>query len=265
MYDDGIFRIVNNSGEIIGVLEMHVDDAMGGVTSAMRKYMDRVSDTLEIGSHESETFTYKGLRISTVRHGEHQPFEIIIDGDEYLASTERMKVPMDGRKEEDFLSPQEHFEFRSVVGTISYVAGAFRPDLAMEASSLSRHLVSPTVSHAHAANSVLEYAKENRIALTYRDGAIYLSSYTDTGAIGKCRDNKSQGGRLFALTDMSGHRVAAWILWESKVIHRVCSSSDSAECLYAVEDFDAQMWLANMWTELTGTVLAEKKNILTDN
>ena len=66
------------------------------------------------------------------------------------------------------------------------------------------------VRHAKAANTTLRYAKENCIALTYRNGAIALASYTDVGAIGKCRDNRSQGGRLFALTNIVGDRVSGW-------------------------------------------------------
>lgn len=261
--DDGLFRISDESGEIIGILAMHVDDAMGGGTDELRLAMKKVSATLQIGAHEKGTFTYKGLRISTIYNGSNLPFEIVLDGDDYLASTEPMNLtPGPG---ESFLPPLEHFEFRSVVGTISYVAGAFRPDLAMEASSLSRHLASPTIAHGTAANTILQYAKENRIVLKYRKGASALTAYTDAGAIGKCRENRSQGGRIFALTDVEGHRVAAFVFWESKVIHRVCRSSAAAECLSAVEAFDAQTWLANMWMELTGRYLGDRKSIFTDN
>lgn len=52
--------------------------------------MEKVSKKLGIGSHEEETFTYKGLRVSTIRNGPNKPFEIVLDGDYYLASTAEM-------------------------------------------------------------------------------------------------------------------------------------------------------------------------------
>ena len=180
-----------------------------------------------------------------------------------LSSTELMIIPHGSA--ELPLSPAEHVEFRSVVRTVGYVEGAFRPDLAMEASSLSRHLASPTKEHAEAANKVLQFAKDNRIWLEYKQGAFILVAYTDAGAIGKCRDHRSQGGRIFAFADEEGQKISAWIHWESKVIHRACRSSAAAECLSAVEALDAMMWLSNMWKELTGDSLNGRRCMLTDN
>ena len=260
--DDGLFVIPDGQAEVIGILAMHVDDTMGGGTEAMRNTMEAVSATLKIGSHEQGTFIYKGLRISTVQNGINKPFHIVLDGDDYLASTELMIIPYGSA--ELPLSPAEHVDFRSVVGTVGEVAGAFRPDLAMEASSLSRHFASPTKEHAEAANKVLQFAKDNRTWLEYKQGAGILVAYTDAGAIGKCRDNRSQGGRIFVFADEEGHKISAWIHWESKVIHRVCRSSAAAEYLSAVEALDAMMWLSNMWKELTGDSLNGRRCMLTD-
>lgn len=135
----------------------------------------------------------------------------------------------------------------------------------METSTISRHLTSPTKGPAEAANNVLWFAKENRICLKYKQGLRSLVHYTDAGAIGLCRDNRSQGGRISLSLMMRGTKIAAWTHWKRKVFHRTCRSSAATECLLVVETFDAMMWLANMWKELTRDSLDGRKCLLTKN
>jgi hypothetical protein len=45
-------------------------------------------------------------------------------------------------------------------------------------------------------------------------------TYSDAGGLGKGREEKSQGGHLFCLTDEQGENVASFIHWESRVIQR---------------------------------------------
>lgn len=103
------------------------------------------------------------------------------------------------------------------------------------------------------------------MALQFRGGAKALRTYSDAGGIGNDKKRKTQGGRIYALTDFEGHKVASWIHWESKVVKRVCRSSAAGECLSAVDAYDASMWLLEMWKELTGQNLQEHTSILTDN
>lgn len=65
----------------------------GGGPDELRMTMEKVSDTLQIGSHEQEMFICKGLRTNTVRNVPNNPFETVLDGDDYLASAEAMKSP----------------------------------------------------------------------------------------------------------------------------------------------------------------------------
>ena len=125
--DDGLFRIANEQGDVIGIIAMHVDYAMGGGTDELCSAMNEVCRILKISSHEKEAFTYKGLRFTTVYQEPNKPFEIALDGDDYIGSAEYMSE-VEGPSMQ-FLAPDKHLEYRSVVGKISYVAGAFRPEL----------------------------------------------------------------------------------------------------------------------------------------
>jgi hypothetical protein len=84
--------------------------------------MDGGAEDLKVGSKEQVTFHYKGLRISTVYPaGSKGLIENVVDGEEYLDSTIPMPLPAN-RKDEDQLVPTDATLYRSVVGSIGYMA-----------------------------------------------------------------------------------------------------------------------------------------------
>jgi hypothetical protein len=91
--DEGLL-IMTSGEQVVGVLVLHVDDAIGGDTEEFHSMMAKIGDTLAVGSHETSNFRYKGLRVSTVFKDEQSVFEINIDGDDYSASCRTMDVPL---------------------------------------------------------------------------------------------------------------------------------------------------------------------------
>jgi hypothetical protein len=72
------------SGEqVVGVLALHVDDAIDGGTEEFHGVMAKIGETLAVRSHDTSNFRYKGLRVSTVFKEEQTVFEINVDGDDY--------------------------------------------------------------------------------------------------------------------------------------------------------------------------------------
>jgi Reverse transcriptase (RNA-dependent DNA polymerase) len=109
--------LIMASGEqVVGVLALHVDDAIGGDTGKFHGVMAKIGKTPAVGSHDTSNFRYKGLRVSTVFKEEQAVFEINVDGDDYLASCRTMDVPLG--EDTDSLPPQSMTDYRSVVGTI---------------------------------------------------------------------------------------------------------------------------------------------------
>jgi hypothetical protein len=245
MRPEAIFRLKDNYGNVIGILAIHVDDTIGGGTEQCHMLVDAVARDLKVGSKEEQNFHYKGLRVSTI--WKDDIFEIVVDGDEYLDSAIAMTIP-GGLTEDTVLAPQSATDFRPVAGTIGYVASAFRPDLSLEASLLGRVFSTPTVRDARKANSILEWAKNNRYNLQFRRGATCLTAFSDSAGPNGAG---TQGGRLFALTDYSSHYVVGWILWESRKLKRVCRSTATGETLSLGASHDTAMWLSKVWFELT--------------
>jgi hypothetical protein len=235
--DSGL--LITTSGEqVVGVLALHVDDAIGDCTEEFHGVMEKIGETLAVGSHDTSNLRCKGLRVSTVFKDEQIVFVINVDGDDYLAYCRTMDVPLG--EDADLLQPQSMIDYRSVVGTICYASSEFRPDLAWETSTLSRQFVTQTILDAKRANAALQCAQKNRVILKYRRDVENLTMLRD-GSLGNLDDRKSQGGRIACLTNKTGHSVASWIFWESRTIKRVCRSSSSSEVLSAVEGYDATM------------------------
>jgi Reverse transcriptase (RNA-dependent DNA polymerase) len=162
--DEGLL-IMTSCEQVVGVLALHVDDAIGRGTEEFHGVMAKIGKTLAVGSHETSNFRYKDLRVSTMFKDELPVFEINVDGDDYLASCRTMDVPLG--EDTALLPPQSMTDYRSVVGTIGYASSEFRPDLAWETSSLSRQFVTPTILDAERANAALQYVQKNRVILKY--------------------------------------------------------------------------------------------------
>jgi hypothetical protein len=127
--------------QVVRVLALHVDDAIGGGTEEFHGVMAKIGETLAVESHDTSNFRCKGLRVSAVFKDEQTVFEINVDGDDNLASCRTVDVPLG--EDTDLLPPQSMTDSRSVFGTIAYASSEFRPDLSWETSSLSRQFVTP--------------------------------------------------------------------------------------------------------------------------
>jgi Reverse transcriptase (RNA-dependent DNA polymerase) len=136
--DEGLL-IMTSGEQVVGVLLLHVNDAIGGGTEEFHGVMAKIGETLAMESHETSNFRYKGLRVSTVFKEEQTVFEINVDGDDYLASCRTMDVPLG--EDTDLLPQQSMTDYHSVVETIGYASSEFRPDLELETPSLSRQIV----------------------------------------------------------------------------------------------------------------------------
>jgi hypothetical protein len=127
--------LIMTSGEqVVGVLALHIDDAIGGVTEEFHGTMAKIGETLAVGSHETNNFRFKGLRVSTVFKDEQTVLEINVDGDDYLAYCQTMDVP--SGYVTCLLPLQSKTDYRSGIGTICYISLEFHPDPTWETSSL---------------------------------------------------------------------------------------------------------------------------------
>jgi hypothetical protein len=246
--DEGLL-IMTSGEQVVGVLALHVDDAIGGSTEEFHGVMAKIGETLAVGSHDTSNFRYKGLRVFTVFKDEQTVFEIKFDGDDYLASCRTMDMPPD--KDTELLPPQSMTDYHSVVGTIGYASSEFRPDLGVENVVFVSSVCDTDHLGHEASKRGSPVRPKNRVILKYRRGFENLTMFHD-GSLGNLDDGKTQGGRIASLTNKTGHSVATWIFGESRTIKRVCRSSSASEVPSAVKGYDAAVWLLALWKEISG-------------
>jgi hypothetical protein len=71
--DEGLL-IMTSGEQVVGVLALHIDDAIGGGTEKFHGVMAKIGGIVAVGSHETSSFRYKGLRVSTVFKDEQNVF-----------------------------------------------------------------------------------------------------------------------------------------------------------------------------------------------
>jgi hypothetical protein len=237
------------SGEqVVGVLALHVDDAIGGGTEEFHSVMAKIGKTLAVRSHDTSNFrtrAYACLQCST----KSKPCS---------KSTSTATTNW----------------FLSDYGRASGRGHGFVPAAVHDRLSLGRRdhwicvvrvppgpgvgkvvFVSPVCDTDHlereASKRDSPVRPKNRVILKYCRGVENLKMFHD-GSLGNLDDGKSQDGQIACLTNEIGHSVASWIFRESRTIKRVCRSSSASEILSAVEGYDATMWLLALWKELSG-------------
>uniref|UniRef100_A0AAV1VEY0 Polyprotein n=1 Tax=Peronospora matthiolae TaxID=2874970 RepID=A0AAV1VEY0_9STRA len=121
----------------------------------------------------------------------------------------------------------ENRPYRSLAGSLLYVATGARPDIAFAVGRLSRHLKKPSEEHWNAAIRVLRYLKSTAThGICYRSkpGGLKLSAFSNTDW-GSDKDNRhSTSGVMVMVND-------SLVIFKSKLQSSVSLSTAEAECV----------------------------------
>eukprot|EP00163_Fabomonas_tropica_P001311 TRINITY_DN10_c0_g1_i1.p1 TRINITY_DN10_c0_g1~~TRINITY_DN10_c0_g1_i1.p1 ORF type:complete len:559 (+),score=71.65 TRINITY_DN10_c0_g1_i1:583-2259(+) len=138
------------------------------------------------------------------------------------------QCPKPGSPEEEIMKSSPYCRYRSLVGSLNYIAQVSRPDITFAVSALSRFLANPGPVHFQAALRVLRYLRTcPDLPLKYRhsqeDTSVVLSGYCDASyADDRDAGCRSQSGYVFLLNNIP-------IDWKSTKQQIVAKSSTEAE------------------------------------
>ncbi|CAM9784315.1 unnamed protein product, partial [Heterosigma akashiwo] len=138
------------------------------------------------------------------------------------------KTPMDHHTVD--LTPTPGFKaelsdanrYRSMVGTLSWVANWIRPELAFSVHKLQRTQNNPEPKHFEAAERAFQYLKGTQSESLRLGGDLVLRAFTDADFCADRIDGKSVTGYVLLLGD-------APIIWSSKLQGAVSTSTVEAE------------------------------------
>ncbi|CAN0081146.1 unnamed protein product [Heterosigma akashiwo] len=152
--------------------------------------------------------------------------------------------------------PDSH-RYRSMVGTLTWLANWTRPELAFAVHKLQRFQSNPEPKHFEAAQRVFRYLKGTQSEKLRLGGDLILRAYTDSDFCQDRQKGKSVTGYVIMLGDSP-------ILWASKLQSAVSTSTVEAEYLAlrsAVKDI---MWLRHLLVDL-GCPQPEPTPVVEDN
>ena len=190
----------------------------GAVTLHQRKYIEKIY----------ETYLPDGLpsRLSSKR-----PTPVVKDVERAVADALSCSDPIDA---------ELHRTFRSVIGSLLYLAMGTRPDIAFGVAYMARAMAKPTWELLDHAYGCLEYCKQTKhLGLTYTLGQLKLNGFTDSD----WATVNSTSGRCFTLG-------SAIVSWNSKKQDCVALSTCEAEIVAASDAARELVWLRRLLDEL---------------
>ena len=238
--------------QVTAVLGIHVDDVICCALEGYEHHLDAVKKAFEWGSEwERDDFIFTGRRIRRQDDGSFH-----IDQEHYVAEVHLTKIHH-GDDEKLSSHPALVTEFRSGIGSLQWMAGTTRGDLAADTSLLQKPPKELTVGDLKEVNKVLKYVRATANAY-YKVNPLDLKdlvfiAYGDSGWA-NAPGNKSQGGLVTLATSkrcLEEPCKASLLEWKSYRHQRILRSTLAAEAASLDRAFDVGNFMACVFSEMT--------------
>jgi hypothetical protein len=161
-----------------------------------------------------------------------------------VLSKHENEPPMD-KVDQDFMSEKP---YRSIVGSLNYLACGTRPDIAFAVHNLSRHLENPRRTHWIALERVLNYLESNpEYSICYSKGQStdnnFIHAYSDADHGGDNGDRHSISAYVFIINN-------GIVSWSCKAQETIALSSTEAEYVALSHCARNVLWFKSIFSEL---------------
>ncbi|POM79514.1 Retrovirus-related pol Polyprotein, partial [Phytophthora palmivora] len=131
--------------------------------------------------------------------------------------------------------------YRSLVGSLMYLACGTRPDIAVAVAKLSRYLENPDHRHWDAGIKVVRYLMKTKDAAITYDGRMgtELTAYSDADWAGNRDDRRSVSGVMLMM-------CGAPVVWRSTFQKTVALSSTEAEYMALSDCIKEVVWMRRL-------------------
>lgn len=147
----------------------------------------------------------------------------------------------------ELLDKEGKSQYMEIVGSLNYLSGGTRPDLAWAVGDLCRHMSAPTTVHLMAAKRVLRYLAGTRtLGICYTgqpQGSHVIEAYADADYGGELDTRRSTTGYLFTV---NGGAVS----WQSKLQKTVSTSTQEAEYQASGAAAKEALWMRKLLPDL---------------
>ena len=250
------------SPKIHGIVGIHVDDGIGGGDSVFHQTIQALERKYPFGSQRQGSFTFTGVQI----HQEHNG-EIHLSQKEYINDIPPINVNRERRKNPQTpINQQELQDLRGLIGSLQYAATNTRPDISCRLSLLQARITCATVADLLAGNRLLADAKnhaETTIKIKPLDpNQVSFLSFSDAAFATREKAHSQKGCLILATTDTIDQLKTAEVsplVWFSKKINRVVSSTLASETYALSGALDTLSWIRTHWAWILNPQLAWKE------
>ena len=250
--DPCLFLWIDGDNQVLAVLGVHVDDVICCVLPAGERHLEEVKKSFEWGSAwEENDFVFTGRWMRRQDDG-----RLLLDQQHYVADIHLTKISL---PDDELLynHPELVTEFRSGIGSLQWMAGTTRGDLAADTSLLQKPPKELTVGDLKEINKVLKYVRATANAyvrvnpLDLKD--LVFIAYGDAGWA-NAPNKKSQGGLAVLATTreyLNGPQKASLLEGKSYRHQRVLRSTLAAEAASLDRAHDMGNFMACVFSAMT--------------
>ena len=247
-YDRCLYYYLDpKSGELQAVVIIHVDDFLATYSSSFPiLILEKLFTWGSITRVTTETSaTYRGKEIRLLKLG--NKYKYVVTRREFIQGMEGGRLPRGRGQQPEALTPQEWADFRSIAGSLQWLAGQCRPEIG-PLVSLSNRGKDTTYKDLQRLFEAVIYLKETcDRGLVYQDiqldeNSVFVT-YTDSSFANA--ELKSQFGVCVFVSNpavTSKPTPGTLIDWRSARSTRICRSTLAAEASAADEGADRALF-----------------------
>ena len=239
-----------NTGNLEGVLGLHVDDGICGGTPYFQQKLDALEKQYPFGTKKHRNFTFTGIEMNQMPDG-----TITMNQSTYVKKINPISINNERRTQpEEKVTEAERQDLRALVGSLQYASVNTRPDLASRLSVLQSSINSATIATLITANQTLHEAKR------YHDTTIRIQSiatehfrflaFSDASFASKSNPSSHTGCIIMGTHQKIKDNMSCVVnplAWSCKKIQRVVTSTLAAETVSLNSVLDQLSWMRLCW------------------
>jgi transposase InsO family protein/ribonuclease HI len=231
---------VYKTGDVIhGVILCHVDDFLhGGDSEFQRNVIVPLVNEFQASRQANTQFKYCGLNISQCDEN------IKVNQNDYLDNIGFEELPGRCAGPEIDLNSTEYTLFRSLVGSINWLANGTRPDVSFSMINLSTKFNKAHTSHLKESVKIVKMLKTDQFDIVFPKldslHDLKLIVFTDA-SLANLNGVDSCGGHIIFLCDKDNQ--CSTLAWHSGKLKRIVRSTIAAETMALLDGIEEAMYL----------------------
>ncbi len=253
---DPIYGSPAKGRRVLGVVCLHVDDLfLTGNDTFLKRVLESLRRDYKFGSEDTDDIMFTGQRVKW------QGQSVVVDQTKAVEELTEVDLPK-GAADSTPCSPEQHTEFRSVLGSLNWLQSRTQYHICYAFSRLASASAAPTIGDVRALNKLVRTVRARSVKLYFHPlkGPLRIVGYPDASYRNNS-DFTTQRALCIFLAEAradakpgtaKGAARGSLIDYESQKIKRTVLSTTVAELYAFMKCFGSCQLLRGLWMDLSG-------------